>query len=67
MSKTIYESNDMAFIGLLEQALKDNQIPCSVVGATDVGLGGPQVAQIVVSDEYASSALEVVKSLTNEV
>ena len=62
MNTIIYESNDTTFLGIIEQALMDNNIPYSAIGA-DTGLASVHLVRISVPKEYAEDAREIVRQL----
>ena len=64
MGAIIYESNDVTFLGIIEQALTDNEIPYTVIGGADTGLASAHLVRISVPMEYIKEAQEIVNQLT---
>ena len=63
MDAIVFESSDRTFFLIIEQALADNGIPCTVTGGADVGLMNSVRARICVPDQYRSEALEIVRQI----
>ena len=60
----VYESNDLVFLHIIEQALKDNGIPCSVIGA-NVALGCVHITRIYVDQEFYEQAKIIVEKISD--
>ena len=64
MNEIIYESSDLTFLSIIEEVLKDNNIPYTVTGGGDIGLIGPaRIIKISVPKEQVEEAKRVIKLL----
>ena len=64
MNVIIYESNDITFLGVIEQILMENEIPYTVIGGADTGLAAAHLVRVSVPKEYAEKGKEIVKQVT---
>lgn len=66
MDVLVYESIDKIMLGILENALEDNDIFCRTTGGADVGLGGTQTVRIYVSKDDVPEAKKIIATITGE-
>ncbi len=67
MSKNliVYESNDTTFLPIIEQALKDHNIPFTTTGGADVGVGlGARFIRIFVEPEFVGKAKAIIEQVS---
>ena len=64
MKVVVYESRDYTLLSMIEQALRDNDLPFAVIGGADVGLVHAQQVQVLVSEQNAQEAREIVAQIT---
>lgn len=63
MDSIVFESTDRTFLLIIEQALADNGIPCTVIGAADVGLMNSRLVRISVPNQFRTEALDIVRQI----
>lgn len=64
MNVIIYHAGNSSLLPMIEQVLKDNGIPYTVTGASDIGIGLQDI-EVKVSEENAEIALDLVKQILN--
>ena len=64
MDTIVYESRDTTILSMIEEALKDNGIPCRIIGGADVGLASSHLVRVSVSDKFKEEASDIVKQIT---
>jgi hypothetical protein len=65
MDSVVYESNDRTFLFIIEQALADNGIPCTVIGGADIGMMSFRLVRICVPNQYLTEARDIVRQIVN--
>ncbi len=63
----VYESIDATFLGIIEQALKDHNIPFTVTGGSNVepGLGSPGIpVRISVDQKFVEEAKAIIEQVS---
>lgn len=63
MDVVIFEAYDFSLLSLIEQVLKDNDLPYAVLGGANVGMIHAQKVQVVVSQENAPRAKELMRQI----
>ena len=59
--KTLFKTYDIIQAQFLQQALTEADIPCTVTGITDLGMGQAQEIEIRVPEEHLEGANEIKK------
>lgn len=63
MNIVIYKTNTVTFLSMIEQALSDNEIPYTVTGAADIGIGSNRNIIVSVHESFEDQAVLIVKQI----